>query len=143
MCLTHSGEREHLVIHRQTEEKGEDHERDVRRHGAGRGDVPQRRPVTLPKTSTTMPNAAANDRRFSTTALSASTTERDEWIYVLSGHMRFILGDEDWVLGPGEVAEFRHKGAALVREYGRRTCRDSRRGTAPPRRALPSREPGA
>jgi transcriptional regulator with XRE-family HTH domain len=27
-----------------------------------------------------------------------------EWIYVLSGRMRFILGDRDWVLGPGEVA---------------------------------------
>ena len=29
-----------------------------------------------------------------------------EWIYVLSGHMRLVLGDKDWVLGPGEVAEF-------------------------------------
>jgi transcriptional regulator with XRE-family HTH domain len=29
-----------------------------------------------------------------------------EWIYVLSGHMRFMLGDQDWVLGPGEVASF-------------------------------------
>ncbi len=29
-----------------------------------------------------------------------------EWIYVLSGRMRLVLGDEDWVLGPGEVAEF-------------------------------------
>lgn len=29
-----------------------------------------------------------------------------EWIYVLSGHMRVILGDQDWVLGPGEVASF-------------------------------------
>ena len=29
-----------------------------------------------------------------------------EWIYVLAGHMRLVLGDEDWVLGPGEVAEF-------------------------------------
>ena len=29
-----------------------------------------------------------------------------EWIYVLSGHMRFVLGDKDWVLGPGEVASF-------------------------------------
>jgi transcriptional regulator with XRE-family HTH domain len=29
-----------------------------------------------------------------------------EWIYVLSGNMRFVLGDQDWVLGPGEVAEF-------------------------------------
>jgi transcriptional regulator with XRE-family HTH domain len=29
-----------------------------------------------------------------------------EWIYVLSGHMRVVLGDQDWVLGPGEVASF-------------------------------------
>jgi transcriptional regulator with XRE-family HTH domain len=29
-----------------------------------------------------------------------------EWIYVLSGRMRFILGDQDCVLGPGEVAAF-------------------------------------
>ena len=29
-----------------------------------------------------------------------------EWIYVLAGHLRLVLGDEDWVLGPGEVAEF-------------------------------------
>ncbi len=29
-----------------------------------------------------------------------------EWIYVLSGRVRFVLGDEDWVLGPGEVVEF-------------------------------------
>ena len=29
-----------------------------------------------------------------------------EWIYVLSGHMRLVLGDQDQVLGPGEVAEF-------------------------------------
>jgi transcriptional regulator with XRE-family HTH domain len=29
-----------------------------------------------------------------------------EWIYVLSGRMRLLLGDRDWVLGPGEVAEF-------------------------------------
>jgi transcriptional regulator with XRE-family HTH domain len=29
-----------------------------------------------------------------------------EWIYVLSGRMRLVLGGEDWVLGPGEVAAF-------------------------------------
>jgi transcriptional regulator with XRE-family HTH domain len=29
-----------------------------------------------------------------------------EWIYVLSGHMRLVLGDHDWILGPGEIAEF-------------------------------------
>lgn len=29
-----------------------------------------------------------------------------EWIYVLSGCVRLVLGEEDWVLEPGEVAEF-------------------------------------
>ena len=29
-----------------------------------------------------------------------------EWIYVLAGHLRLVLGNEDWVLGPGEIAEF-------------------------------------
>jgi transcriptional regulator with XRE-family HTH domain len=29
-----------------------------------------------------------------------------EWIYVLSGHLRLILDDRDWILGPGEIAEF-------------------------------------
>jgi len=29
-----------------------------------------------------------------------------EWIYVLSGRMRFVLGDQDLTLGPGEVAAF-------------------------------------
>ncbi len=29
-----------------------------------------------------------------------------EWIYVLSGRMRLVLGDKDWILGAGEIAEF-------------------------------------
>lgn len=29
-----------------------------------------------------------------------------EWLYVLSGRMRLLLGDHDLTLGPGEVAEF-------------------------------------
>jgi len=29
-----------------------------------------------------------------------------EWLYVLSGQMRLVLGNRDWVLGPGEIAEF-------------------------------------
>lgn len=29
-----------------------------------------------------------------------------EWLYVLSGRMRLIVGDRDVVLGPGEVADF-------------------------------------
>jgi transcriptional regulator with XRE-family HTH domain len=34
------------------------------------------------------------------------THEGYEWLYVLSGRMRLVLGDVDLVLGPGEVAEF-------------------------------------
>ena len=34
------------------------------------------------------------------------THEGYEWLYVLSGHMRLILGDHDVVLMPGEVADF-------------------------------------
>jgi transcriptional regulator with XRE-family HTH domain len=34
------------------------------------------------------------------------THDGSEWLYVLSGRMRLVLGDHDLVLGPGEVAEF-------------------------------------
>ncbi|WP_167046097.1 XRE family transcriptional regulator [Salinibacterium sp. ZJ454] len=34
------------------------------------------------------------------------THEGYEWLYVLSGRMRLILGEHDLELGPGEVAEF-------------------------------------
>jgi transcriptional regulator with XRE-family HTH domain len=34
------------------------------------------------------------------------THEGYEWLYVLTGRMRLILGDHDLVLGAGEVAEF-------------------------------------
>lgn len=29
-----------------------------------------------------------------------------EWLYVLSGHLRLVLGEQDITLGPGEAAEF-------------------------------------
>ena len=29
-----------------------------------------------------------------------------EWLYVLSGRMRLVLADQDFVLGEGEVVEF-------------------------------------
>lgn len=29
-----------------------------------------------------------------------------DWIYVLNGHLRLVLGQEDFVMSPGEVAEF-------------------------------------
>jgi transcriptional regulator with XRE-family HTH domain len=34
------------------------------------------------------------------------THEGFEWLYVLSGRMRLVLGDQDLVLGHGEVVEF-------------------------------------
>jgi transcriptional regulator with XRE-family HTH domain len=42
--------------------------------------------------------------RASTTEL--QTHEGYEWFYVLNGHVRFILGEQDLRLGPGEAAEF-------------------------------------
>jgi transcriptional regulator with XRE-family HTH domain len=35
-----------------------------------------------------------------------NTHEGYEWLYVLSGRLRLLLGEHDFVLGPGEVAEF-------------------------------------
>jgi transcriptional regulator with XRE-family HTH domain len=34
------------------------------------------------------------------------THEGYEWLYVLDGRLRLVLGDQDLVLGPGEAAEF-------------------------------------
>jgi transcriptional regulator with XRE-family HTH domain len=34
------------------------------------------------------------------------THEGYEWLYVLEGRLRLLLGDRDLVMGPGEVAEF-------------------------------------
>jgi len=34
------------------------------------------------------------------------THDGHEWIYILSGRARFVLGNEDWVLEPGDVAAF-------------------------------------
>ena len=44
--------------------------------------------------------------------------EGHEWLYVLSGRMRLVLGDHDLVLGPG-AGRVRHPGAALVRKHRR------------------------
>ena len=42
----------------------------------------------------------------SQTEPSPRTHDGFEWLYVLSGRMRLILGDQDLVLGVGEAAEF-------------------------------------
>ncbi|WP_030177209.1 helix-turn-helix domain-containing protein [Spirillospora albida] len=34
------------------------------------------------------------------------THEGYEWLYVLSGRLRVVLGDHDLIMGPGEAAEF-------------------------------------
>ncbi len=40
------------------------------------------------------------------TAPEPRSHDGSEWIYVLSGAVRVVLGDDDWVLDAGEVAEF-------------------------------------
>lgn len=42
--------------------------------------------------------------RSATTTL--QTHEGYEWFYVLNGHVRLVLGDQEYQLGPGEAAEF-------------------------------------
>ena len=74
--LAHPREHEHLVVHREPEQEGEDHHRDVRRDQAsryapeGRGRVPAGRPDDDPEGRT-------SETRFSSTALTASTIERN------------------------------------------------------------------
>ena len=69
------------------------------------------------------------------------THEGHEWLYVLSGRMRLVLGDHDLVLGPGEVAEFDtqvpHWFGSTGDQAGRgpESLRASRRAHARPGRA--------
>ena len=66
-----------------------------------------------------------------------------EWLYVLSGRMRLILGDQDLVLGVGEAAEFDTQVPALVRQHRRGTSggaeplRPPGRANAPPHEMNP------
>ena len=46
-----------------------------------------------------------------------------EWLYVLAGRMRLILGDQDLVLERRRGGRVRHPGAALVRQHRRGTGR--------------------
>ncbi|BEL05891.1 XRE family transcriptional regulator [Actinoplanes sichuanensis] len=40
------------------------------------------------------------------TTKTLQTHDGYEWFYVLNGHVRLILGDQEYRLGPGEAAEF-------------------------------------
>ena len=41
--------------------------------------------------------------------------EGHDWLYVLDGRMRLLLGDDDLTIEPGEAVEFSHLDAPLVR----------------------------
>ena len=66
----------------------------------GRTFVPlTRRPGGLQSYKMVMPDE-------SDLAPTMNTHEGYEWLYVLSGRVRLVLGTRDLVIGPGEVAEF-------------------------------------
>jgi transcriptional regulator with XRE-family HTH domain len=72
--------------------------RAVRRHG--RTYLPlTRRPGGLQAYKIVFPPKPAE-------ACTQATHEGYEWMYVLSGQLRLVLGDRDLLLGPGEVVEF-------------------------------------
>jgi transcriptional regulator with XRE-family HTH domain len=67
-----------------------------------------------------------------------------EWIYVLSGRLRLVLGDQDTLLGPGEVASFDtsvahwfgstgEEPAEILSIFGRPGERMRERGSSPQR----------
>src|SRR3712207_9324407 len=47
------------------------------------------------------------------TVPSPRSHEGHEWLYVLSGRVRLVLGDDDLVLAPGEAAELDRKSTRL------------------------------
>jgi transcriptional regulator with XRE-family HTH domain len=59
------------------------------------------------------------------------THEGYEWLYVLSGEVRLIIGEHDITMEPGEVAEFDTRLPALVRPIRRRARRDPQRPRKP------------
>ncbi|GAB2574247.1 XRE family transcriptional regulator [Kribbella endophytica] len=57
----------------------------------------------------------------------ASTTKRQthegyEWFYVLTGSVRFVLGEEEYVLGEGEAAEFDTRVPHWIGSAGKRSA---------------------
>jgi len=72
-------------------------------------------------------------------APSPRTHEGYEWFYVMNKHVRFLLGNQDLRLGPGEAAEFRHPGATLDRQGHREACRAAHPHRSPRRTSAPHR----
>ena len=69
-----------------------------------------RRPGGLQAFKQIIPAGAA------TRAPEPKTHEGYEWLYVLSGRLRLVLGDHDLVLAAGRGGRVRHPHAALVRQ---------------------------
>src|SRR5919206_336660 len=67
-----------------------------------------RRKMTLTEVADTTGISKSTLSRLPTSKVTPEPRSHDghEWIYVLSGRVRFILADQDLVLGPGEVAAF-------------------------------------
>ena len=77
------------------------HMRPVRRHG--RTFIPlTRRAGGMQAYKLIIPG----ERRAAADVLDLRTHEGYEWLYVLNGRLRLVLGDQDLVLSPGEAAEF-------------------------------------
>lgn len=74
------------------------HARPVRRHGMTMLPL-SRRPGGLQAYKLILPVWTAGDP-------DQQTHEGYDWLYVLSGTLRLLLGEHDLTLGPGEVAEF-------------------------------------
>ena len=55
---------------------------------------------------TWVPTDSSGDWEERLAAYDQKTHEGYDWIYVLSGRVRLVLGDQDFVLKEGEVAEF-------------------------------------
>ena len=70
---------------------------DRRRHRHPPALAPARRAVWSSRTWTSPPRRKTPDPR---------THEGHEWLYVISGRLRLVLGDDDLILEPGEAAEF-------------------------------------
>lgn len=108
------------------------HLKPVRRHGLTF--VPlTRRPGGVQAFKVIYPAAGRASRQ------TLQTHEGYEWFYVLDGHVRFVLGDQDLTLGPGEGRGVRRPDTPLAverRRSPRRTAHPRRRPrrTRPPRR---------
>jgi uncharacterized cupin superfamily protein len=50
------------------------------------------------------------------------THEGYEWMYVISGRLRIVIGEHDLMLGPGEVAEFDTRVAHWFGTDGKTAC---------------------